>query len=165
MQLIPRKIKPSTTSTALTIHINEPTSNCGKTAASRMDRPDVPPNAKWFGVLNSTIPIAVSISPMLSRPKNFRLFSRFSVLNDCFNASIAALPYFQSEIQTYTMQKYTPAVRVCQGVRQFFLNTPAIKVFYCAHAVFSAQPAAPVKSCLKPRHLLPVFCCAAHNKV
>ena len=46
MHCTPRKMNPSTTSTALMIHMNPPTSICGKVAASRMDRPDVPPKAK-----------------------------------------------------------------------------------------------------------------------
>ena len=36
-----------------------------------MDRPDVPPNAKWLGVLKTAIPTAVAISPRFSRKKNF----------------------------------------------------------------------------------------------
>ena len=71
MDLIPRKTNPSSTSAALTNHMNAPTLKRGNSVASTMDRPDVPPNAKWLGVLKTAMPTAVAISPRFSRKKNF----------------------------------------------------------------------------------------------
>ena len=73
MEWIPRKKNPSTTSTALTIHMNTPTFHCGKRVDSMMDRPEVPPNAKWLGVLKMEIPTAVKISHRLRIRKKIRL--------------------------------------------------------------------------------------------
>ena len=70
MERMPRKMNPKTTSTALTTHMNAPTLNRGNSVASTMDRPDVPPNAKWLGVLNRAMPAAVATSPRFSRKKN-----------------------------------------------------------------------------------------------
>ena len=56
MERIPRKKNPSTTSAALTIHINAPTFHFGNKVERIIDRPDVPPNAKWLGVLKMAIP-------------------------------------------------------------------------------------------------------------
>ena len=55
MERIPRKKNPSTTSAALTIHINAPTFHFGNKVERIIDRPDVPPNAKWLGVLKMEI--------------------------------------------------------------------------------------------------------------
>ena len=51
MHLTPRKMKPSTTSARLMIHMKPPTLIFGNRSASRMDRPEVPPKAKWLGFL------------------------------------------------------------------------------------------------------------------
>ena len=78
MQLMPRKRKPSATSTRLSTHMKKPTLNCGNMAASRTDRPEVPPKAKWLGVLNQTMPRAVRMRPALSRTKKRRFAISFS---------------------------------------------------------------------------------------
>jgi len=49
MAFIPRKTQPSTSSTALVIHIKVLTLNAGKQVASTTERPVVPPNTKWLG--------------------------------------------------------------------------------------------------------------------
>ena len=51
MHFTPRNTNPSTTSTRLMIHMKPPTLILGNRSASRMDRPDVPPKAKWLGFL------------------------------------------------------------------------------------------------------------------
>ena len=51
MVLMPRKMNPSTTRIMLMIHMKPPTLILGNRSASRMDRPEVPPKAKWFGFL------------------------------------------------------------------------------------------------------------------
>ena len=56
------------------IHIKkEPTFHCGNRVDSTMDRPEVPPNAKWLGVLKMEIPTAVKISPRFKTMKKIRL--------------------------------------------------------------------------------------------
>ena len=45
----------------------------GKRVDSMMDRPEVPPKAKWLGVLKMEIPTAVKISPRLKIRKKIRL--------------------------------------------------------------------------------------------
>ena len=84
MVLMPRKTKPSTTRIRLMIHIKPPTLIRGNRSASRMDKPEVPPNAKWLGFLKYTMPTAVRIRPRFSSPKKFKFFSRFSLLNAFF---------------------------------------------------------------------------------
>ena len=78
MERTPKKTNPSTTSAMLSIHMNALTGRLGNTAASTMDRPDVPPNAKWLGVLNSSMPSAVKNRPALSSAKNLSLSGRRS---------------------------------------------------------------------------------------
>ena len=73
MERIPRKKNPSTTSAALTIHINAPTFHFGNKVERIIDRPDVPPNAKWLGVLKMAIQTAVKINPRFRMIKNIRL--------------------------------------------------------------------------------------------
>ena len=49
MVFMPRKTQPSTSSTALVIHIKVLTLRAGKQVARTMERPVVPPNTKWLG--------------------------------------------------------------------------------------------------------------------
>ena len=88
MQLMPRKTKPSTTSTRLSTHMKKPTLNWGNMAASSTDRPEVPPKAKWLGLLNQTMPRAVRIRPTFSRTKKERFASSFSFLKASLTKSI-----------------------------------------------------------------------------
>ena len=73
MDLSPRKKKPSTTRRAFTIHMNIPTFHSGNKVARIIERPEVPPKAKWFGVLKMEIPTAVNIRPRLRIRKKIRL--------------------------------------------------------------------------------------------
>ena len=61
--------------------------DAGNRSASRMDRPEVPPKAKWLGFLKYTMPTAVSTRPRFNRAKKFRSFSRFSRLKASLNRS------------------------------------------------------------------------------
>ena len=49
------------------------TGSCGKSAPSTMATPVVPPNARWFGVLKSTIATAVRMRPRFSMRKKLSL--------------------------------------------------------------------------------------------
>ena len=67
--------------------MKKPTLNWGNMAASSTDRPDVPPKAKWLGVLNQTMPRAVRISPTFSSRKKVRFAISFSFLKASFTKS------------------------------------------------------------------------------
>ena len=77
MQLMPRKRKPSTTSTRLSTHMKKPTLNWGNMAASSTDRPDVPPKAKWLGVLNQTMPRARQDQPHVQQQEKGEVCDQF----------------------------------------------------------------------------------------
>ena len=118
MHLTPKKIKPSTTSTKLMIHIKPPTLIRGNRSASRMDRPEVPPKAKWLGFLKYTMPTAVSTRPRFSRTKKFRSFSRFSRLKASFKPFIGFLHQKIQRFGLNAMQKYTLLIRGSQGITE-----------------------------------------------
>ena len=73
MALRPRKISPITTSRVLMANIMLPTLAPGRISARMMDRPVVPPMAKWLGDLKKCVPAAVSSSPRFSRANQRRL--------------------------------------------------------------------------------------------
>ena len=56
----------------LMIHMKAPTGRSGKNDDRMTERPDVPPKAKWLGVLKKTIAAAVRMRPALSSAKNCR---------------------------------------------------------------------------------------------
>ena len=50
--------------------MNTLTGRLGTRVFRMTDTPEVPPNAKWLGVLNTTMAMAVRMSPALSSRKN-----------------------------------------------------------------------------------------------
>ena len=86
MDWIPRKKNPSTTSTALTIHMNTPTFHCGKRVDSMMDRPEVPPKAKWLGVLKME-----NQSQIEDQEKNQVVFCKYFLFHKFYSPSLDIL--------------------------------------------------------------------------
>lgn len=57
-----------------------------------MDRPEVPPNAKWLGVLKMEIPTAVKISPRLrNQEKNQVVFCKYFLFHKFYSPSLDIL--------------------------------------------------------------------------
>ena len=92
MEWIPRKKNPSTTSTALTIHMNTPTFHCGKRVDSMMDRPEVPPNAKWLGRFkNGNSYCGEDQSQIENQEKNQVVFCKYFLFHKFYSPSLDIL--------------------------------------------------------------------------